>query len=331
MPASRSRWAQRGPTIREKERTVILVVGATGLLGGEICRQLSAAGHSVRALVRPTADESRVESLRIIGAELVTGDLKDRASLDAACAGAEVVITTASTTLSRQADDTIASVDQDGQLQLIDAAKASGVSRFVYISYSGNHAVECPLTTAKRTVEQSLRDSGVTYTILRPSYFMEVWLSPALGFDVANAQARIYGAGQAQISFISFKDVARFAVRCLTNPAARNATIELGGPEALSPLDIVKTFEGSTGRTFRLQHVPEEVLELQHAGAQDALERSFGALMLDYARGDVVDMSQTLDAFPLQLTSIREFADTTSGRSRSLGASRSADIAPTPN
>ena len=308
---------------------MILVVGATGLLGGEICRQLTAAGHPVRALVRPTSDEGRVESLRILGAELVTGDLKDRASLDAACTGAEVVITTASTTLSRQPDDSIASVDQDGQLRLIDAAQASGVSRFIYISYSGNHEIECALTTAKRTVENALRESAMTYTILRPSYFMEVWLSAALGFDASNAQARIYGAGRAPISFISYKDVARFVTRCLTTPAARNATIELGGPEALSPLDVVQTFEQSTGRRFALEHVPDGVLELQHRSAQDPLEQSFSALMLAYARGDVVDMSQTLNAFPLQLTSIREFADAMSGRSPSLGSSRAAEGAPT--
>jgi NADH dehydrogenase len=280
-------------------------------------------------MVRPTANENRVENLRRLGAELVTGDLKDPASLDKACAGADVVITTASTTLSRQPGDTISSVDQDGQLHLIDAAKANGVSRFVYISYSGNHAIECPLTTAKRTVEQALRDSGLTYTILRPSYFMEVWLSPALGFDAPNAQARIYGAGRAPISFISFKDVARFVVRCLTTSAARNAVIELGGPESLSPLDVVGIFERSTGRTFDLEHVPEEILEQQHASARDPLDRSFGALMLGYARGDVVDMSHTLAVFPIQLTSVREFADATVGRSLSLGTSRSQDIAST--
>ena len=310
---------------------MILVVGATGLLGGEICQQLSAAGHPVRALVRPTAAESRVQHLRTLGAELVTGDLKDRASLDAACVGAEVVITTASTTLSRQPDDSIVGVDQNGQLQLIEAAKAAGVSRFVYISYSGNHAIECPLTTAKRTVEQALQGSGMTYTILRPSYFMEVWLSAALGFDAANAQARIYGAGRAPVSFISLKDVARFVVRCLTNPAGRNATLELGGPEAHSLLDVVEIFERSTRRTFDLAHVPEETLEQQYAGARDPLERSFGALMLSYARGDVVDMSRTLDAFPVHLTSVRDFADGTSSRSISLGTSRSAEIAPTPS
>lgn len=307
---------------------MILVVGATGLLGGEICQQLSAAGHAVRALVRPTANESRIQHLRALGAELVTGDLKDRASLDAACVGAEVVITTASTTLSRQPDDTIASVDQNGQLELIEAATGASVSRFVYISYSGNHAIDCPLTTAKRAVEQALQGSGMTYTILRPSYFMEVWLSPALGFDPANSQARVYGAGRAPISFISLKDVARFVVRCLTTPAARNATIELGGPEALSPLDVVEIFERSTRRTFDLEHVPEEALELQYESARDPLERSFGALMLTYARGDVVDMSQTLDAFPLHLTSVREFADVSPSRSMSLGTSRSAEIAP---
>ena len=91
----------------------------------------------------------------------------------------------------------------------------------------------------------------------------------------------------------------------------------------------MQTFERSTGRTFDLEEVPEEVLALQHAGASDPLERSFAALMLGYARGDVVDMSQTLNALPLQLTSVREFAQTTSGgRSFPPGPSSSAEMSP---
>ena len=290
---------------------MILVVGATGLLGGEICRQLSASGHSVRALARPTADARRLEELRALGVELVPGDLKDRASLDAACASAKSVITTASTTLSRQPGDTIGAVDQDGQLQLIEAATKGGVSRFVYVSFSGQIDIDCPLTTAKRTVEQAVRNSGMAYTILRPSYFMEVWLSPALGFDAPNGRAQIYGTGDAKISFISYKDVARFAVQCLTRQAARNVTIELGGPEAVSPLEVVRAFERSTGRQFDVQHVPEDALERQHAAAEDPLQRSFAALMLGYARGDAIEMDRTLAAFPTPLTSVREFADRT--------------------
>src|SRR5262249_29687705 len=174
-----------------------LVVGATGPigLGGEIWRQLRAAGESVRALVRPTADQERVANLKRCGVEFVEGDLKDRASLDAACQGVRVVISSATSTVSRQPDDTIEAVDLAGQIQLVDAAKAAGVAQFIYISFSGNIDLDFPLRNAKRSVEQHLKESGLTYTILRPSYFVEAWLSPLVGFDFPNAKATIYGQG----------------------------------------------------------------------------------------------------------------------------------------
>src|SRR2546428_10269459 len=100
-----------------------LVIGATGLLGGEICRQLRQAGKPVRALTRATADPVKVEQLKRSGATLVQGDLKDRVSLDAACRGVATVITTASTTFSRQAGDSIQTVDLEGQGRLGHAAK----------------------------------------------------------------------------------------------------------------------------------------------------------------------------------------------------------------
>src|SRR2546426_8668333 len=140
----------------------------------------------------------------------------------------------------------------------------------------------------------------MTYTILRPTFFTEVWLSPALGFDAPNAKAQIYGGGQNQISWISFQDVAQFAVAALDNDQARNAVIELGGPEALSPLDVVRLAEQVTRQRFAVQHVPEEALRAQHAAATDPLQQSFAALMLYYARGGVIDMQATLRAFPGQ-------------------------------
>jgi len=94
-----------------------LVIGATGLLGGEICRQLRQAGKPVRALTRATADPVKVEQLKRSGATLVQGDLKDRVSLDAACRGVATVITTASTTFSRQAGDSIQTVDLESMRQ----------------------------------------------------------------------------------------------------------------------------------------------------------------------------------------------------------------------
>ena len=284
-----------------------LVVGATGLLGGEICRLLAGEGKPVRALARHTSDKTKVAELERLGVEVVRGDLKDRSSLDAACRGVRTVISTASSTLSRQEGDTIESVDRDGQLSLVDAARAEGVEHFILVSFPDMN-IEFPLQTAKREVEQHLKESGLAYTILQPTFFMEVWLSPALGFDAAGASAQIYGAGRAPISWVSYRDVARFAAACVDNPEARGAVIELGGPEALSPSEVVRIFEEAAGRKFNVSHVTEEQLKAQKESAADALQESFAGLMLACARGQAVDMRGTLRRFPVRLTSVREYA-----------------------
>ncbi|MFN2513127.1 MAG: SDR family oxidoreductase, partial [Pyrinomonadaceae bacterium] len=229
---------------------------------------------------------------------------------------------TASSTLSRAEGDSIQTVDLEGQLNLIDAAKVAGVSRFLLISFPPvGH--EFPLQTAKRAVEEHLKNSGLSYTILQPTNFMEVWLGPALGFDAANAKARIYGAGENKISWISLKDVAKFAVATVDHPDASNEVIELGGPEALSPLEVVRIFEKSYGCPFEVEHVPEQVLREQKETASDPLQQSFAALMLYCAQDTVIDMRKTLRKFPVQLTSVEEYAQATHvGRpgERSTGA-----------
>jgi NADH dehydrogenase len=283
-----------------------LVVGATGFLGGEICRRLGAAGKPVRAFVRPGADPARVEAVRATAAEVAEGDLQDPDSLAAACRGVEAVFSTA-TTIARPAGD-IRRVDLEGQTALIDAAVAAGVRHFVFASVSGHVPDDNPLIQAKRAVEKHLTSSGLTYTILRPGVFMEVWLTPLLGFDYAAGNVTVYGAGRNPISYISLGDVAEFAVRSLDNPAAANATLELGGPEALSPHDVVHIFEEVAGRSFQVHHVPEEALRRQRAEAKDPFSESFAALMQHAAAGDAVDMTKMLRDFPIHLTSVRDYA-----------------------
>jgi len=286
--------------------STVLVAGATGFLGSEICRQLISKNKKVKGLVRTTSDPHKVAQLKESGIETIEGDLKDKGSLESALHGISAIISTVSSTLSRQEGDSIKTVDEEGQANLIDAAVAAGVDQFVYISFCA--LGDCPLQTAKRKVETHLAESGLKYTILQPTYFMEVWLSPVLGFDYPNAKATIFGEGRNKTSWIAIKDVASFAVASLDNPAAVNRIIELGGPDALSPLEVVNIFEATKGKKFELQFVPEEALKAQREGAQDPLSESFATLMLGVVNGSKIDMKTTLDAFPMQMTSVNDYA-----------------------
>ena len=232
--------------------------------------------------------------------------MKDKVSLENALRGVSVIISTVSSTLSRQEGDSIQSVDEEGQINLIDAAVKAGAKQFIYISLC--QLGECPLQTAKRKVEKHLAESGLNYTILQPTYFMEVWLSPVLGFDYPNAKATIYGEGNNKISWIAIKDVASFAVAALDNTAASNKIIELGGPEALSPLEVVNIFETTIGTKFVLQFVPKEALKAQKDAAQNPFSESFATLMLGVANGSDIDMKNTLEDFQIQLTSVNDYA-----------------------
>ena len=284
-----------------------LLVGATGLLGYDICRWLLDARHDVRALIRPSADAGKRAALGALGVELVEGDLKDPASLSRACAGVQAVISTASSTLSRQGGDSIESVDRQGQLALVDAAQRAGVAHFVFVSFRENPNIQFPLTVAKRAVERALKASGMAYTILQASYFMEVWLTPALGFDAANGTVRLYGDGNRPISWISYQDVARAAAAAVSEPNARNMIVELGGPDALSPRQVVRMFESAGAGPIAAEVVPEAALEAQRASATDSLQQSFAGLMLQYAAGDAVDTATSSRLFPFRRTSVHEF------------------------
>jgi NADH dehydrogenase len=295
--------------------STVLVAGATGMLGSEICKQLRAAGRSVRGLVRESSDPTKVDRLHSLGVETVVGDLRDGASLDEACKGVTHVITTVSAVPFSYVPgvNDLQRTDVDGTTNLIEAAKAANVSQFVFTSVRVDQIVESPIKWANGEVERRLKESGLVYTILRPSFFMEAWLSPVVGFDVANAKAAIYGNGQNPISWIAIRDVAQFAVAALDHPAARNTTLSLGGPEAICPLDAVKLFEEAGRRPFEVQLVPEQALEAQQTAATDPLQQSFSALMRTYAGGDPIEMASMLDTFSVHPTPLKEYAKQVTG------------------
>jgi uncharacterized protein YbjT (DUF2867 family) len=136
---------------------------------------------------------------------------------------------------------------------------------------------------------------------------MEIWLGPYLGFDIRNRKATVYGHGVNKVSWISLKDVARFAVQSLDNDRTTNKILELGGPEALSPLDVIKLAENADGHSFELQYVPEEIINNQKNNSENPLEQSFSALMLTLAAGTEIDMVEVLKIMPVQLISVDEY------------------------
>lgn len=284
-----------------------LVVGATGLVGQQIALGLRHQGRRVRALVRGGTHHEKSAPLIRAGVEIVDADLTKPESLPTACAGVETVLSTA-TSMPHGKDDGLRRVDRDGTLALIDSAERAGVRHFVYTSYSGNIRVDSPLETAKRDCEKRLLSSKMRVTILRPSYFMEMWLSPALGFDPANGRARIYGSGDAKVSYISLHDVVAFALAVATNPTHPSAILEMGGPESLSQLDALGIFKRTLGKKVEVDRIPLAALEGQHRSS-DPLEKTFAALMISYAKGDKIPGAlETARRYGVTLHSVSESA-----------------------
>jgi uncharacterized protein YbjT (DUF2867 family) len=290
------------------KKSSVLVVGATGLLGTEICHQLVNSGKNVKALIRPSSDPAKVAALRQLGIETREGDLKDAASIRKAVADMDSVISTASSTMSRQEGDSIESVDENGQLNLVQAAKEGGVRQFIFISFYPMNQ-QFPLQSAKRKVEKKLMESKMNYTILQPGFFMEVWLSPAIGFDFPHSKATIYGEGKNKLSWISLRDVAAIAVASLDNDAVSNSVFQISGPKALSPLEVIRIFEKHSGTGFTIEHVPIAVLQEQKTSAPDSLSESFAALMLSYAEGDNIALNEARIIYPFKLTSVEDYAE----------------------
>lgn len=276
---------------------MILVVGATGSLGRKITTELQKRGEEVRVLVRPGTSAAPADS-----ASVATGDLLDRDSLGRACTGVRAVVTTAS--VSKTGTDTIDNVDLLGNQNLIAAAQQAGVEHFVFTStLSASEHSPVPLFKVKATVERTLRESRMAHTILQPNAFMDVWFPMLIeGAAFSSQPVTLVGESSRRHSFIAEQDIAAFAAAALFTPAARNSTLVLGGPEAVTLRDVVGAYERAAGRSIPIRRVapgdpipgvPEPVWSL--AAALETFDSP-------------VPMDETSRTYGVQLTSVADFA-----------------------
>src|SRR6266567_1549695 len=143
------------------ESSTVLVVGATGDLGGRAVDALLARGKRVRALVREGTDPSRLAAK---GVEIARGDMLNPASLEKAMSGSSAVVTTAAGYTRRRKGDSLENVDDLGNRNLVDAAKKTGIRRFVFTSIlTCDQARDVPHFWQKKLIEDYLEASGTPF------------------------------------------------------------------------------------------------------------------------------------------------------------------------
>jgi uncharacterized protein YbjT (DUF2867 family) len=234
----------------------VLVVGATGTLGRQIVRRAIDEGHQVRCLVRPT---SRATFLKEWGADLISADLCYPESLPLALQDMEAVIDAATT----RATDNLSfkQVDWEGKVSLIQATQAAGIDRFIFFSILENRNFpKVPLMEIKRCTELYLAESGLNYTILQPSGFMQNLIGQYAIPILDNQPVWVTGTSAA-IAYMDTQDVAKFAVRALTRPDTQGKTFPVVGTRAWSAEEIIRLCERLSGREAKTLRMPLKVLQ----------------------------------------------------------------------
>ena len=288
---------------------MILVVGSTGVLGREIVKRLRAEGRPVRAMARSAVKASDLASL---GAEVVQGDLVNAPSLARACAGATHVVAAAHGMLGSGRNRSEA-VDDAGHRALVDAARAAGIAHFVYTSVLGaspGHPVDFFRT--KYAVEQYVKGSGLSHTILRPSAFMETHAHTFNGKGIVErGKTTLLGRGTRPRNFVAVRDVAAMAVRALTDRTMWGQTIEIGGPENVTDNQVAALYGQVVGVTPKVTHVPSAVLRVASVMLKPVAPGVSRVMRLSSLPDDAYDATfnptATLQLYPMRLTTLEEF------------------------
>jgi len=225
-----------------RELAMILVTGATGNVGSEVVRQLS----SRRAPVRAFAHHSeKAAALQGAGVETVVGDYGDPGSLEGALERLEglfLVMGTAENQVELEND-------------VIEAAESAGVGRVVKLSIFGAEAGSpVPFRDWHGRIEERLEASGMGFTHLRPTFFMQ-----NVPYMQAPDGVFYMPTGDGQIGWVDIRDIAAVAVRALTEDGHEGKAYEITGPESLSFAGVAERLSAATGRESRHADVPPEV------------------------------------------------------------------------
>jgi len=260
---------------------VILVAGGGGRLGTHVVRGLASLGLPVRVLTR---DPARCGHLRSDGVEVVTGDVRDRASLAQAIQGVHTVIS-AVQGFAGPGDVSPRSVDRDGNFNLVEAAAGAGAAVVLMsvVGASADHPME--LFRMKYAAEQQLRTSGVPWTIVRATAFVELWIELLRQTATRSGRPLVFGRGDNPVNFVSVTDVAVVVERAATDSSTRGSILEVGGPENVTFNQLAALVQDPARAARGPRHIPRPMLRAMSvalAPLKPALARQVrSALILD--------------------------------------------------
>ncbi len=290
---------------------MILVAGGTGFVGGGIVRELARRGKQFAVLTRdPARSADRFPGLAV---DYRAGDVRDPSSLEAAMAGVDAVIGCQqfpnSPIENQKKGHTFEDVDAVGTENLVALAKAAGARQYVYLSATGAAPEGYHWFRAKWRAEQAVRNSGLTYTILRPPWVYgpeDGALNRFLAMSRFQPFVPLIGApGRQEMQPVFVDDVGRATAESLDNPAAATETFDVGGPDVLTMSEVVRTALKIAGRRRFLLPAPKFAMKalatlLQFAPGPPLTPDAIDFITMD-ALGDPSDISQKLGLTPTPL------------------------------
>lgn len=239
----------------------VLAAGGTGRLGTLVVAALAARGVDVRVMTR---DPQRTAHLAQEGVEVVLADVRDPASLARAVAGVDVVVS-AVHGFTGPRGSTPASVDRDGNVHLIEAARAVGADMVLMSVVGAAPDSSLELFRMKHAAETALAASGVPATIVRATAFLELWIELLHRTAGRSNRPLVFGRGQNPINFVSVRDVAALVERVVTDPTSRGHTLSIGGPDNLTLDQLARMVAADRGEATTVRHVPRAALRAMAA------------------------------------------------------------------
>jgi uncharacterized protein YbjT (DUF2867 family) len=254
------------------EHKLVAIAGGTGFIGRAIARRIAAIPMTRVRILSRNPDKARTK-LKLPNIEFVQGDVTLSASLRDAVAGATTIVN------ATQFDGypienparglTFERIDFGGTRALLEAAKSAGVGQFIYVSgAAADESSSHPAFRAKGLAERAIRESGLTYTIFRPSLVYGPEDKVLNGFAKALRLTIVFpvpGTGRQKVQPVFVDDLAACIVLALNGKGA-NGTYELGGPDLMSFDEMMRLVMDVTGVRRPIMHVPE------------GLMRTFGAI-----------------------------------------------------